>query len=391
MMDDVVLLAGAGPQVLAEAAQLTGVDSAVLLRRIVGELLVRKGVDWTAPILAEYLGLHAGSLGTFVLAWDRVARRFVAHGAMFQSVDFPQVGLVAHIRTDEGCKGRGLGTRVTARVLQAGFENGAAVVVLATDDKLHRVQAGEKAAKRMYEKLGFVVLAEKQLADTVDWLMVVNPGIAAEMERSRDAQGRLPAGAPEGVARLQAELVARLRSNLSAPQQPQIQPVGNGDLAGLFLLLNLCPPDDFRLKLSAWNVQVGPELEREFVVNLRPALEDRDRAEDVSHVLRDANGLIAAVCAAKQEAPFTRRTFRVDFYCLPELLRTQPELVRRLVAATITALPRPTRLAFWGADAEKTTVFQKLGFVRTGNRASLSSPQTGLEFTAEEFARELAR
>lgn len=391
--DEPVLLAGPGPKVIAEAAQLTGLDGVQVLRYIVGGLLVKKGVDWTAPILAEYLGLFDNSLGTFVLAWDKLTRRFISHGAVFQSAEYPDVGLVAHIRTDDDFKGLGLGTRVTECVLQVGFANGAKVIVLATDDKLLRVQAGERAANRMYSKIGFAVIAERKLADTVDWLMAINPEIFSETTRYQGTHdGKLPQVAPETVARLQAGLVASMLTGYVKPQpQLRIQRVTNGDLAALFLLFNICPPEDFKLKLTAWNIQIGPELEREFVVSLRPAIEDRDRIEDASLILRDGGGRIVAVCAAKQETPFTRQTYRLDFYCLPEFLRNHTTTLWNFVEQTIAGLPCPTRLAFWGVDAEKIAVFERLGFVRTSGRLRLVAPQTGAAFEAQEFVRTLNR
>ena len=89
-------------------------------------------------------------------------------------------------------------------------------------------------------------------------------------------------------------------------------------MANLFLLMNLCPPDDFRVKLAAWGVQLGPEMERGYIVTVRPAIADRDRLEDASLALRDGQGAILAVCAAQRAFPFSRNAMRIDFYCLPQ-------------------------------------------------------------------------
>jgi hypothetical protein len=390
-----VFVVGTGLQVLADIARLTGLDGVQVLKQIVAGLLARKGVDWTAPILAEYLGLFDCSLGTFVLVWDKLSRKLISHGAVFQSVQFPAVGLVAHIRTEERFTGLGLGTRVTRRVVQAGFANGAKIIVLATDDKLLRLQAGEKAATGLYSKIGFTVIAEKKLADTVDWLMAISREVlSANTPPEGEQGGQLPPAPTEAVARLQTQLVVSTREGfVQRPSQPRFQPVTNGDLAALFLLFNIGPGADFELKLSAWNIQVGPELEREFVVSVRPALEDRDRLEDASRVLRNDQGLIVAVCGAKQESPFTRQTYRLDFYCLPEFLRTNADLMRQLVIQTIAGLThypslvRPMRLVFWGVDEEKIAVFRDLGFILTPNRSRFNAPQTGSAFDAREFVR----
>ena len=62
------------------------------------------------------MGLYDDSLGTFSLVWDKSSRRLVAHGSVFQSRAHAGAGLVAHIRTDEACRGLGLGSLVTEEV-----------------------------------------------------------------------------------------------------------------------------------------------------------------------------------------------------------------------------------------------------------------------------------
>jgi GNAT superfamily N-acetyltransferase len=394
---DGVMLSGPGPDLIAQAAQLTGEDSTAVLRAVVRKLLVRKGVDWTGPILGEYLGLFEDSSGTFVLLWDRVSRQFVSHGAMFQSARFPTAGLVAHIRTEDAFRGLGLGSLVVEQVVRAGFENGAQVIVLATDDKLLGGVAGPKAANRLYARLGFAVLAEKRLADTIDWLMIIDPPSFQQAQDYRQAHGgQVPVPVPEPLLGTQKRLIASITSALASPSaELRAEPATEGDLAALFLLTNLCPPQDWRLKLSAWDVDKGPEFERSFVVNVRPALLDRDRLEDASQVLRDPKGHIVAVCAARQEAPFSRRTFRLDFYCLPGLFQSQPGIVRRLVEQTIQGIERservlrPCRLAFWGADEAKIALFQSLGFAPGSNTIPYFTPDFTPAFEAREYARTL--
>ncbi len=394
---DGVMLAGPGPDLIAQAAKLTGEDSGAVLRAVVRKLLVRKGVDWTGPILGEYLGLFEDSAGTFVLLWDRASRQFVSHGAMFQSRRFPAAGLVAHIRTEDAFRGLGLGSLVVEQVVRAGFENGAEVIVLATDDKLLGGVAGPKAANRLYARLGFAVLAEKRLADTIDWLMIIDQPAFQQAQKHREAHGgQLPVPAPEPLLGTQRRLIASTTSRLASPRaELRAEPVTEGDLAALFLLTNLCPPQDWRLKLCAWDVDKGPEFERSFVVNVRPALLDRDRLEDASQVLRDPQGYIVAVCAARQEAPFSRRTFRLDFYCLQSLFQSQPGVVRRLVEQTIQGIERsdrvlrPCRLAFYGTDESKIAFFQSLGFAPTSNTIPFYTPDFTPAFEAREYVRTL--
>src|SRR5690606_15947192 len=153
------------------------------------------------------------------------------------------------------------------------------------------------------------------------------------------------------------ELALSVRSNMEELEGDlSFEPVGPGDLASLFLLLNLCPPDDFRIKLHAWQVEQGPELERTFIATLRQGIVDQDRLQDATMVLRDGRGAIAAVCAARQLAPFTRQTFAIDFYCLPALLSSRRGVVIELVERTLSRIvasplrPHPCRLEFHGVD-----------------------------------------
>src|SRR5690606_13632859 len=113
------------------------------------------------------------------------------------------------------------------------------------------------------------------------------------------------------------------------------EPVSPGDLPNLFVLLNLCPPNDFRLKLTSWQVEHGPELERTFITTIRQGILDQDRLQDGTMVLRDASGAICAICAAQRLAPFTRHTFAIDFYCQPASLASRRGLVVELVEQTI--------------------------------------------------------
>jgi GNAT superfamily N-acetyltransferase len=391
---EAVVFTGPGPELLAAVAREADCDRLAVLDEIVNRLLVRKGADWTAAILAEYLGLYQDSCGTFTLVWEKRARQLVAHGAVFQSREHPQTAVVAHIRTADDYNGLGLGTLATAEVTRAAFARGADVVCLATDDKRHRLGEGERAAHRMYSRLGYAVLARKELADTLDWLLVIDRQVFDAQQAAREgASGRFPEISPVLAAQQQA-LVERIQAELSGPLAGgRIQPAGDGDLAGLFLLLNLGPPDDFRLKLAPWGVQLGPEIERSYVVTVRPAIADRDRLEDASLVLRTGDGRIAAVCAARQAAPFARTTFEIDVYCLPRFLAADRAAVTQLVAATLSrierssARPRPCRLLFCGADVAKTRLFAGLGFAPAGNRYPYFGPDGQTLFAAEAYER----
>jgi hypothetical protein len=389
------LFCGAGPDVVLAVSETTGQSSIAVLDTIVHDLLVQKGADWTSVILSEYLGVYDDSLGTFAIVWDRLSGQLVAHGSAFQSASHPWAGLLAHIRTLDGYKGLGLGTLVTREATAGVFERGGEIVVLETDDKLHRLESGGRAAHSMYSRLGYTILGEKRLADTVDWMMAVDELLLAEFERwGREAGGG--ATPPVSLRMQQEELVFATRASLSEPEgELAIEPVSPGDLANLFLLLNLCPPDDFRVKLLSWHVEHGPELERAFIATLRQGIIDQDRLQDATTVLRDGRGAIAAVAAARQLAPFTRQTFAIDFYCLPALLASHRALVVELVEQTIARIaesplrPNRCRLEFQGADAEKITLFASLGFEATGESTELFPADGGHPIALRHFVRKL--
>ncbi len=393
-----VLFTGEGPAVIRAIAHETGQGEVAVLEAIVNRLLVKKGADWTNAILSEYLGLYEDSLGTFALVWDRYTRQLVSHGAVFQSKGHPWTGLVAHIRTAETHLGLGLGTLVTEEVTRAAFDHGARVVALATDDKRHRLQQGEKAAHRMYSKIGYAILAEKELSDTVDWLMAIDRGTFEACQRSKQANGgQFPKETAPEVRHSQRALLEQIRARFSQKPVPgRIQPVGNGDLADLFLLLNLSPPDNFAIELNAWGVHLGPELERAYVVNVRPAIVDQDRLEDSSMALRDEEGALVAVCAAHQAVPFTRNAMDIDFYCLPRLLEEDKPSMLNLVQTTLARLerssqrPKPCRVLFTGIDAAKQALFVELGLVRTASTFPYFRPDGTIAFHAQQFERTLS-
>jgi len=388
---------GPGRSVVEQLAQDTGQSEGVILETIVKQLLVKKGADWTSPILSEYLGLYEDSLATFALVWDLQGRQLVAHGAMFQSIANPTAGLVAHIRTLDSARGLGLGTLVTEEVTRAAFARGAQIVTLATDDKRHRLKQGEKAAHSLYSRLGYTILAEKELADTVDWLMAIDsPSLECGQAVRQANDGRFPDESPQHLRELQQRLVAETRARFTSKLgNERILALGDGDLANLFLLLNVSPPDDFLLKLSSWSVHHGPEFERAYVVAGRPAIVDRDRLEDASLTLLDAHGIVVAVCAARQAAPFTRHAISIDFYCVPLFLKNNQSAVKNLVTATLTRIqqssnrPRPCRVLFSGVDADKIAVFRDMGFTRTPNSYSYLTPDGKLAFEAAEYKKRL--
>lgn len=390
-----LVFCGLGTDVVLAVSEETGQSSIAVLDSIANELLVAKGADWTSVILSEYLGIYDDSFGTFVLAWDKLSDQLVAHGCTFQSTSHPWAGLLAHIRTLDPFKGFGLGTLVTQKATQGAFDRRGEVVVLETDDKLHRLASGERAAHALYSKLGYTILGEKRLADTVDWMMVVDEVVFAECQQARrDPQTAAKAHLSPTVQALQLELVAATRSRLGDPEgELSFEPVSPGDLANLFVLLNLCPPDDFRLKLYAWQVEHGPELERAFIATLRQGIVDQDRLQDASMVLRDGGGAICAICAARQLPPFTRQTFAIDFYCLPALLSARRGLVVELVEQTIARIeesslrPHPCRLEFVGLDPEKVALFQTLGFESTAITTDLFSPDGGEPIAARHQVR----
>src|SRR5690606_38241800 len=109
-------------------------------------------------------------------------------------------------------KGLGLGTLVTEQVTAAAFERHSSVVVLETDDKLNRLAAGGRAAHSMYSRLGYAVLGEKRLADTIDWMMVVDEPIFRGCQKAKVAEGgKLPAKSTPTIAAAQQHLVTTTR------------------------------------------------------------------------------------------------------------------------------------------------------------------------------------
>jgi GNAT superfamily N-acetyltransferase len=388
---------GPGREVVESIGQATSQSGTAVLEAVIHHLLVKKGADWTNAILSEYLGLYNDSSGTFSLVWDKVSRQLVAHGSVFSSKTYAGAALVAHIRTDEAFQGLGLGTLVTEEVTRAAFREGSKIVVLGTDDKRHRLEQGEKAAYGMYEKLGYAILAERELSDTVEWMMVVDRRAFERCQQEKQTAGmRLPKTISPEVQAMQKDLVENVRGQFSRELvDGRISPVGQGDLANLFLLLNLCPSDDFQAKLTAWGVHLGPELERCYTVNARPAIADCDRLEDASQALRDQQGMILAVCAARRVLPFTRNAIVADFYCLPRFMTANRQAVAGLVETTLRGIdqsvvkPRPCRVLFSGVDAEKIRLFEDLGFSPTVNTYSFFSPEGKLAFQTREWEKTL--
>ncbi|WP_442485712.1 GNAT family N-acetyltransferase [Aeoliella sp. SH292] len=378
---------GTGQEVVRAVAKQAGVDPLELLSAIVNSLLVPKGADWTAVILSEYMGLYPDSRGLFSLVWDDITRQLVAHGSVFQSASNPWTGLLAHIRTLEGFKGLGLGTLVTEQLTAAAFEHGAGVVVLATDDKIHRISQGERAAHSMYSRLGYAILGETRLADTIDWLMAISKPLLTAPRNASDA---------ENVLATKGEFIATTRHQFAiTTRELRTEPVTAGDLAGLFLLLNLCPKNDFRLKLTSWQIHYGPELERTYITLLRQAIVDQDRLQDASQVLRDRQGRLVAVCGAPLIAPFTRRTYAIDFYAVPEFVQKNPGEISRLVRSTLDRIlesplaSRPCAVSFVGIDEAKIDVFQSLGFAPGGAATSYYDSSTGEAIRAREYVLHL--
>lgn len=391
------MFTGRGRDVVLAVSEATGMSSIAVLDAIVHQLLVQKGADWTGVILSEYLETFRDSTGSFALVWDELTSQLVAHGCTFQSAANPWAGLLAHIRTLDDFKGLGLGTLVTESVTAAAFDRFAELVVLETDDKLHRLAEGGRAAHSMYSRIGYTILGEKRLADTVDWMMAVTAPIFAECQKAKAVGGgKFPAEQSQEITEAQEAFVAGIRNRFSrASAELAIEPVSPGDLANLFVLLNLCPPDDFRLKLSAWHVHHGPETERTFIATLRQAIVDQDRLQDATMVLRDTGGAVAAVCAAQQLPPFTRQSYAIDFYCLPEFLKTSRDQVISLVTHTIERIyncpsrPHPCRLLFTGIDDFKCSLFESLGFAPTGATVDYYSPEGEVAFAAREYQRVL--
>jgi hypothetical protein len=309
----------------------------------------------------------------------------------------PWTGLLAHVRTADQYQGLGLGTLVTEQVTAAAFAHGVKLVALATDDKVYRQEQGERAAHSMYSRLGYTMLGELELADTVDRLMVINAPILRSVQSTKQQNGgRYPANSTEALVRMQSQFVEETRARFGICSGITIEPLGAGDLANLFLLLNLCPPDDFRLKLSSWRIHQGPEIERAFITTQRNAIVDKDRLHDASLVLRDSDGAILAVCAAQQLEPFTLQAYVIDFYCLPQLLRSSSQRICELVRHTIERVtaspdrPRPCRLSFTGVDPEKITLFESLGFNRTSAAAQFFGSPGRVAFEALEYSMKLA-
>lgn len=368
---------GGGAEVIEAVAKRFGRSPLAVLEEIVKGLLVKKGADWTATILGEYVGLYAPSRGAFCVVAEKATGKLVAHAVVFQSSVHPTAGLLAHVRTADGWGGLGLGTLVTEEVTRAAFEAGAKVVVLETDDRLVRKKEGERAAFGVYGKIGYAVLAEERKGEgeARGWLMAIDAELLARGQEAKRANGgAFPSEHGEEIGRRQEAFGAETRRRFGVEvKEARIEAVNAGDLAGLFLLLNLHPPDDFRLKLAAWGVVSGAELERSFVVSVRPAVLDRDRLEEAGQVLREPTTGIVAVCAARLMAPFSRRIYEMDFYCLPEFLATNEARVRALVEATIERIrraaerPRPCRLRFSGVDAAKVRLMTELGFGRSGS------------------------
>jgi GNAT superfamily N-acetyltransferase len=394
---DGLVFTGSGDHALHAASERTGIDGADLLRSIAGSLLAKKGADWTTSILGEYLGIYDDSTGIFSLVWDRLTNQFVSHAAVFHSTAHPWTGLLAHVRTADQYQGLGLGTLVTEQVTAAAFAHGLRLVALATDDKVHRQDQGERAAHSMYSRLGYTMLGELQLADTVDRLMAINAPIFRSVQSAKQQNdGHYPANSTEALVRMQSQFVDETRARFSICSGATIEPIGAGDLANLFLLLNLCPPCDFRLKLGSWRIHHGPEIERAFVTSQRNAIVDKDRLHDASLVLRDRDGAILAVCAAQQLEPFTLQTYVIDFYCLPQLLRSSSQRICELVRHTIERIaasrdrPRPCRLSLSGIDPEKITLFESLGFNRSGRTTQFFGPPNEVAFEAVEYSMKLA-
>ena len=393
---DGTLFVGKGSDVVLAISEATGLSTLAILDFIVHRLLVHKGADWTGVILSEYLGLYNDSAGLFALVWDETTQQLVSHGCTFRSTKHPWAAILAHIRTLDDFKGLGLGTRVTEAVTSAAFDCGAKLVVLETDDKLHRLAQGGQAAHAMYSRIGYAILGEKRLADTVDWMMAINKDIFVQCQEAKlKLDGKFPKEPAEEILQAQEEFVDGVRQDFSQAASIAdafaVEPISPGDLANVFVLLNLCPLDDFRLKLSSWGVQHGPEAERNFIATLRQAIVDQDRLQDATMVARNSSGAIVAICAAQQLAPFTRQTFTIDFYCLPQFLVASHEVVFGLVKQTIKRIefanerPHPCRLTFTGIDERKCSLFTSLDFTCNLNPTSFYGPTGQVDFSANEY------
>lgn len=397
---DGMLFVGQGSDVVLAIRDATGLSSLAILDSIVHRLLVQKGTDWTSVILSEYLDLYNDSAGLFALVWDKTTQQLVSHGCTFRSTKHPWAAILAHIRTLDNFKGLGLGTLVTEAVTSAAFDCGAEIVVLETDDKLHRLAQGGQAAHSMYSRIGYAILGEKRLADTVDWMMAVNKDIFDQCQKTKEALGgKYPKEPAAEITHAQEQFIDGVRQDFSraasVAEGVAVESVSSGDLANVFVLLNLCPADDFRLKLSSWSVQHGPETERNFIATLRQAIVDQDRLQDATMVARNSRGAIVALCAAQQFAPFTRQTFAIDFYCLPQFLIANHEVVIGLVKQTISRIestkerPHPCRLTFTGIDERKCSLFSSLDFTCNQNSTAFYGPAGLVDFSANEYVRVL--
>jgi len=383
---DLDLRVNTGPAIIAEIAGLAEKDGASVLSEISRSLLVSKGADWTVPILGEYLQLQPDSACLFALAWDRCSHQLVGHGAMFHSARYSHAGFIAHVRTKNEVKNLGGGSLIVKHLLHQAFDRGIKYLVLRTDDKLLSTEQGEKEMKSFYEQIGFTIVAEQKLSDTVHRLMALDSEVFQAVENDRSS---------DEILRLQNALRISLTRSLigTVPSAMKMESVQAGDLSALFLLLNACPQRDFQFKLTSWDIQNGLEFERQFIVSIRPALANQDQLEDASMVLRDELGRLLAVCAARQVMPSTRQTFQIDFYCLPVFLEHNHNHVKKLVEAVITrisqAMPkhRSITLFFRGLDEAKIGVFKNLGFDETTHFVSYSLPDLGRMIEAGEYQR----
>ena len=397
---DGLLFVGRGREVVLAISEATGLTGMDILDAIVHRLLVHKGSDWTGVILSEYLGVYDDSAGLFALVWDKTTQQLVSHGCTFRSLSNPWAALLAHIRTVDAFQGLGLGTLVTEAVTAAAIDCGTEVVVLETDDKIHRSPEGGRAAHAMYSRIGYAILGEKRLTDTVDWMMAINKPLYDRCQEIKESQGgKFPKEPIAEIAQTQKHFVDGIRRDFSmvakSPHTIAFEPVSPGDLANIFVLLNLCPSNDFQMKLGSWHVQHGPEAERNFIATLRQAIVDQDRLQDATMVARDQSGAIVAICAAQQLAPFTQQTYAIDFYCLPQYLQSNPEVVHELVQQTVNRIesakerPHPCRLTFTGIDEQKISLFTSLDFVCNENTTTYYGPAGKPDFSAREYVRDL--
>ena len=249
----------------------------------------------------------------------------------------------------------------------------------------------------MYTKLGYAILAEKELTDTIEWLMVVDRPLLRRCRQAKQAGGgRFPAGdAPRchrNATRRWSKMSANSSANICA--DGQTSPVTDGDMANLFLLMNLCPADDFRVKLVPWGVQLGPEMERCYLVGVRPAMADRDRLEVASLALRDRHGSIMAVC--RRPAGVSVQPKRdADRLLLSAAIpgRQSPGRGRagrggaRARSKNRRERPSPCRLLFSGVDQEKIALFEQLGFSPTDNTHPYFTAEGQPLFEAREWEK----